>query len=98
MSWNKNTYNQSNIQFILDNIPGAEVLDSIKLPGYGLNDSNPGISSYLLRKVKIPNGKIFVDHFYRTPDCDSDDVIYTSEFTESTFPKNYQWESMEDEG
>lgn len=75
MSWNKNTFNSSRTSTVLDLDKGAKVLESVELPGYGLNDGPD--QTYILRKVKASNGKIYVDHFSRCLKTTSGKVIRT---------------------
>jgi len=107
MSYEKNTYNFSQIDSIiytLESLKHSYTLIEIgKVKGFGCNDldiyfgdyTGGIIKYYTLRKLQFKD-KIFLEQMHRTYDCDSDDTIMSHEFTLENQPEEWYLEVYDD--
>lgn len=97
MSWDKNTVDCSRLdtyKAILDELGlPYELTVKIAVRGMGLNDDEDTV--YELRRLQY-NNFVILERMERTSDCDTDDVITSTQFLLEDEPKDWQYEIMEE--
>ena len=103
MSWNKNTFNISEIDSIIKVLKEISIdfrCEEIgKVRGRGLNDDyycgTDEEKYYSLRKLYY-NNFVVLEQMIRNSDCDIDDVITSFKFDKDKEPVNWKIEVIED--
>lgn len=97
MSWNKNTYDCSEIDSKIEMLEEFDIPYKLKIItsviGMGLNDhySSSGKIDYPIRILKFKD-KIFIEQMIRTYDCDSDDMLRSLEIKEEDISEKFPLE------
>ena len=95
MSWDKNTYNLSEVNGIIRTLKGLNVSYKLtvlgKIRGRGLNDDDN--QYYSIRKLEYKN-IIILEQMIRTTDCDTDDTIISYRFNKKEELKKWKIEKI----
>ena len=97
MSWNKNTINLSFVDATVKVLRNLEIPYSLSprwyARGYGVNDGDD--KEYPLHRLQY-NKIVILERMERTTDCDTDDVITSTQFNLEEEPKDWKYEITEE--
>ena len=96
MSWDKNTISMSSLKAILKTLENVGIPHEVSVigtfKGRGLNDDpymNGTDTTYELRRLQYQD-RVILEHVELDGDCDTDDVIVSTEFWLKDEPKNWE--------